>query len=88
MSKIITTSESQEKDLSNSNYLIEYIEVENTPFTLVVEEKGVRIAIGNQICCEKTFDNIGLARHYIDFKPWDLIITATAIINELKTKLK
>lgn len=46
-------------------------------FNLLQDEKGVRIAVGNQIVTGKIFEDLDSAKTYIDSKPWQLLM-ATA----------
>lgn len=58
-----------------------------TPFTIIFDEETGKwlIALGNQIVCEKNFDDQNLAINYINSKPWDLILTAcAAMVNNTK----
>lgn len=61
--------------------------VEDTPFTLVENEMGVMIAVGNQIASEKIFKTKDDAKEFIESKPYYLIMIATAIyIQQLNKK--
>ena len=67
------------QDSSSSTSLIEYKEVDNTPFTLVVSESKVSIVMGKHLVTNKTFDNVDDAKYYIAEKPWELLLIANAI---------
>lgn len=68
-------------------------DIENTPFSIITEVNSQkhRIAIGNNLMCEKAFDSMNEATMYVNEKPWELILNTTAliatnIINQLNTK--
>lgn len=69
---------------------VESIEVTNTDsydeFFTIIDHKGeFMIAIGNQVICRKKFQSLQEAETYIDSKPWDIILNATAMMfNKLK----
>lgn len=46
-------------------------------FNLLQDEKGVRIAVGNQVVTATVFADMESAKAYVDSKPWQLIM-ATA----------
>lgn len=46
-------------------------------FNLLQDEKGVRIAVGNQVVTAQVFEKMEDAKAYIDSKPWSLMM-ATA----------
>ena len=65
--------------------------IPDTPFTLVTREHDVMITIGQDVV-KTGFANQKEAEDYIEAKPWELILTATAIytmyIQEIKTTKK
>lgn len=54
-------------------------------FTIINHNGEFLIAIGNQVICGKKFQSLEEAKAYIDSKPWDIILNATALMyNKLK----
>jgi hypothetical protein len=54
-------------------------------FTIINHNGEFLIAIGNQVVCRKKFQSLQEAETYIDSKPWDIILNATAFMfNKLK----
>ena len=65
---------------NNSNStLISYIQVENTPFTLVKDEEKVAIVLGQHLVTHETFKTVDEAKKFINEKGWNLIMVACAI---------
>ena len=53
-------------------------------FTIVEHDGEFMIAIGNQIISKEKFNDLKHAKAYIDRKPWEMILNATAVmINKL-----
>lgn len=46
------------------------------------------IAIGNQVVSRSTFETKEEAYHYIDCKPWELILNTTAVMVENLKKIE
>ena len=67
------------QDNSKSTSLIEYKEVDNTPFTLIVSEDKVCIVMGKHLVTNRTFKSEDEAVEYINKKDWQLLLTAGAI---------
>lgn len=76
---------------NNKNYLTEFKEVKDTPFTLVKREDVWVIAMGDKIVSDKQFKTSIEGIKYINTKPYSLIIVATAVyidkINEIKNNV-
>lgn len=54
-------------------------------FTIVNHNGEFLIAIGNSIVTRKKFNSLEEAKNYVNSKPWDIILNATAIMfNNLK----
>lgn len=54
-------------------------------FTIINHNGEFLIAIGNQVVSRKKFKSLQEAEDYIDSKPWDIILNATALMfNRLK----
>lgn len=62
------------------NELLKIHEIENTPFCVVEEKKGVKVVMGNNLMTAKIFKNVDEATKYIHTKPWELIIPAAALV--------
>lgn len=59
-----------------------------TIFTLVTRNNKTRIAVTNKIISVKEFDTVKAAKEYIDSKPWELIVNATLVINDITNSKK
>lgn len=55
---------------------------EHELFTIVNHEGEYLVALGNQVVSKEKFDSFEAAAHYIDKKPWELILNATAVMWE------
>ena len=67
----------------NSSELIKVIEVNDCPLTIGVKDEEVMVALGYNVL-KKGFGSIKEAKDYIRKKPWDLLLTASAVFtNEL-----
>lgn len=98
MEKTIKSSKQQGLSVSTENKqqsngkLIDYHEVENTPFTVVKKEDGkCIIVLGSQQVSSRVFDSKDQAIIYIEQKPWELILIASSVftnkvINNQKSK--
>lgn len=73
--------ESKENYSEEKNKLVEVIQVQESPFSLVRKRSYWVIVIGNQIASGEQFATEKEAQEYIDSKPWTLIVTACMIIN-------
>lgn len=49
-------------------------------FTIINHDGEFLIAIGNQVVSRKKFQSLQEAEQYIDSKPWDIILNATALM--------
>lgn len=78
---------SEEKNQDNKPYF-ERENVEETMFSLVTDENGTKITIGNDIVSEKVFENKNEAIEYIDSKPWELIVISSYMYSKLVSKIK
>ncbi len=63
-----------------STQLIQKQQVKQTPFTLIKTNEKVKITAGTNIVSAKEFDTFEQARKYIYSKPYELLITTTAIL--------
>lgn len=67
----------------NSSELIQVIEINDCPLTIVVKDEKIMIALGYNVL-KTGFESIKEAKDYIRKKPWDLLLTAAAVFtNEL-----
>lgn len=57
-------------------------------FLIVRNDKKYLIAITNQIVSRKQFETVEEAREYIQSKPWELILNATAVMMKHLEELK
>lgn len=57
-------------------------------FLIVRNDKKFLIAITNQIVSRNVFDTVEEARAYIQSKPWELILNATAVMMKRLEELK
>ena len=57
-------------------------------FLIVRNDKKYLIAITNQIVSRNVFDTVEEARAYIQSKPWELILNATAVMMKHLKELK
>lgn len=79
----LQTSVNEEVKNEESEEIGIFESIEETPFTGVKGNKGWIIVMGNQMASGKTFDNLNDMKAYIDEKPWELIVNACAIFNEI-----
>lgn len=65
---------------------------EHELFTIVNHNGEFMIALGNAVVSKEKFNSREGAAHYIDCKPWELILNATAVmwdrLNALKEQSK
>lgn len=55
---------------------------EEIPFKVLQHNNEFKIILGNQIVSAKVFDNLQMAKDYINTKPWELITSLSAYIVE------
>lgn len=57
-------------------------------FTIVNHEGEFLIALGNHVVSKEKFGSREEAAHYIECKPWELILNSTAVMWEKLNNLK
>lgn len=80
-SKPSESSESQAGNSPSSEHIIEEVS-ECEIFTIVKAIGRYHICLGNEVCAKKAFGSIKEAEEYIYSKPWELIMTATAVFQK------
>lgn len=62
------------------------VTINNAPFNIVEHKGDILITIGNDVLSKQ--ETVEKAVEYIESKPWELILNATAIYTEYIEKLK
>lgn len=83
-----SSNENTNSKQSTSTELFKVEEVKDTPFSLISDNKGVKVIMKNQIVTDKVFETTAEAKKWIAKKPWELILIAGFIYNETVTEYK
>lgn len=72
----------EEQVIQKEEKTFERHDVENSPFSLIVNAKDgkCKITCGMQLMSEREFESTMHAIEYINAKPWELIVSTAAIM--------
>ena len=80
--------EQEEAVKQKSTSLIDYIEIKESPFTIVDQkDKGIMVVMGQNLMA-KDFKTVKEAQAWVARKPWQLILTAASAYVEFIKELK
>lgn len=77
--KTTTLLDTQSNAEKNDNYKFSRKTIEESPFTMVGDDKGWFVAMGDNRITEYFEDELSLL-DYVHDKPWDLIITVMMVV--------
>lgn len=87
-----TESKTYAKSLLKENYSeaneaevdqFEWNEIEGTPFRAVGREGAYTLVLGDMAVSGRSFETVGAAMRYVNEKPWELILIASKVYNDL-----
>lgn len=78
--------ELQKADKKQSNGKPIVVTINNAPFNIIEHKGDILITIGNDVLSKQ--ETVEKAVEYIESKPWELILNATAIYTEYIEKIK